>query len=215
MSIQGNVNQIISLAGLLASQNPAIKSMGEKRAQLDQLNKQEKLLARREALGQGQDPRLTQQIKQEQFDVASKKYELDPSAETYEAKKASALNKQAGEEMVESLNRMEVQKAKGDFDEDPNEPTQEQKDMAQAQQEAGPPTDDGEVEGINFENWETPTKAEQMAQEARNRLVEAQNEKRATLTRKKGLVKQSYGRYGVMAGRSGRVSGNLNKGGNM
>lgn len=195
MSIQANVNQILSLAALVATQSPQFKAAAEKRTELGKIKQEEKILSQREALGKGKDPRLTQGIKEERFNLAEKKYKTNPTMANYEAKVAAAMTAAEGEAAVASLNKMEIQKAKGEF-EDPNpepEPTAkeiaeaEARDEAMAESLANP---EPEVEGIDFENWETEiprAKADQS-------LAAAQANKR--ITRERSFTSQRYGSWG-------------------
>ena len=95
MSIQGNVNQIVSLAALVATQTPAFKAAAEKRQQLGEIKKEEKILGQREAVAQAKGGN-TYNIKQEQADLAYRKYRTSPSVETAEAaEKASEIAEEA------------------------------------------------------------------------------------------------------------------------
>ena len=194
MSIQANINQITSLAALMLTQTPQYKAAAEKRTELSKIKQEEKTLAKREELGAGKDPRLTQEIKEAQFNLAERKYQIDPTEANYEAKAAAATTKAEGEATVESLNRMEIQKAKGEFE----DPKEKLTDVPAAYDEAGNVAryyTQGELE-----NYEAAMANNTMAEAPRAKADEAlaaeQTNKRITRERTKGFTSQSYGSWG-------------------
>ena len=83
MSIQANVNQIISLSTLLMTQLPQYKAAAEKRTELSRIDKQEKILAKREAAAKERHGQ-TGEILKEKAELAEARYKIDPSVETSE-----------------------------------------------------------------------------------------------------------------------------------
>lgn len=120
-NVQSSINQMISLAGLLASQTPALQAKASKREQTKVLSKQSKVLAEREAalreaFAGPQVPgtyetgeQEYQDILQERAEVARKQYEIDPSKETYtayaEAEKALKPERSVSEADPEEIAR--------------------------------------------------------------------------------------------------------------
>ena len=196
MSIQANINQITSLAALMLTQTPQYKAAAEKRTELRKIKQEEKTLAKREELGAGKDPRLTQEIKEAQFNLAERKYKTDPTAANYEAKAMAATAKAEGEANVASLNRMEIQKAKGDF-EDPREKLTE---VPAAYDEAGNPVryyTQGELDDLVAaqEANQAMTPAEANRAKADQSLAAEQANKRITRERT-SFTSQRYGSWG-------------------
>ena len=90
MNIQSNVNQLISVAGLLATQSPAYKTAIEKQGKLRSLGKQEKVLNEQlktlnEAKQGGFD---RERIGEELQSIAQQRFEIDPSKKTLESLRA-------------------------------------------------------------------------------------------------------------------------------
>lgn len=95
MSIQSTINQGLSLASLLISQNPKLKAMGEQRGALRKLDKEEKVLlgqlnqltpaekvtASGEVTEIGDELEITEKLS----DIAKKRFETKPSEDTYAA----------------------------------------------------------------------------------------------------------------------------------
>lgn len=120
MSIQANINQTLSLAGMLTAMNPAVRAAAEKRTELSNLTKAEsKAQAQWEAMGpetekvlqnlaQSEDPTATKRAAEEvatTFEdygnvggtlkkIAERRFELDPSSETYEKLKLRRTQEQ-------------------------------------------------------------------------------------------------------------------------
>lgn len=90
-NIQANINQMISLAGLLASQSPALRAGAERRAlQRDLERKEEARAVEREVLSKTVPPtqersELLTNVQSELADIKKQQFELDPSAESYES----------------------------------------------------------------------------------------------------------------------------------
>lgn len=86
MSIQSTINQGISVASLLISQNPAVQSKAKDRAEFRNLTKQEKALNKTiESLGD--DLAAKEPYGEQLADVKKRQFELKPSAETLKAYK--------------------------------------------------------------------------------------------------------------------------------
>ena len=81
MSLQSNVNQALSIAGLIASQNPTLKAATEKRAELKQLERRAQTLTKSaEVSGRGRKPELAQAYREELAEVRKKQFETDPTS---------------------------------------------------------------------------------------------------------------------------------------
>lgn len=198
MSIQANVNQILSLAALVATQSPQFKAAAEKRTELGKIKQEEEILAQREALGKGKDPRLTQEIKEAQFSLAEKKYKTNPTMANYEAYAAAGNEAAEGEAAVASLNKMEIQKAKGEF-EDPKEKLSEVPAAYDEQGNVARYYTQGELDEYMaaqeaMANERAATPAEMKRIEADEALAAAQANKR--ITRERSFTSQRYGSWG-------------------
>lgn len=96
MSIQSNVNKMLSIGALLASQNPALKAQAEARAKSTQLSKQRENLQKQIDVAKGHG-KAGKEIKSgaeiEMAKIAEEEYKLDPSDKTFkeliQRKKAS------------------------------------------------------------------------------------------------------------------------------
>lgn len=92
-NIQSSINQMISLAGLLATQSPSIKAGAEKRMAEKNLKAREEIIQKkREAMTTSAVLKNVEAaeaegeaILQEERDIAKARYDLDPTEETYEA----------------------------------------------------------------------------------------------------------------------------------
>ena len=91
MSVQSNINQMLSLAGLLASQSPALKAGAERRVlRKDLERKAEARSVEREVLSKTVPPtqersELLTNVQSELADIKKAQFELDPSAESFES----------------------------------------------------------------------------------------------------------------------------------
>lgn len=86
MSIQSNINQGLSLAALLATQNPSLQEIAKKRSEIASLNKQEKAInAAIEATGK--DIAAKEPYGEQLTEVKKRQFELDPTAESFKAYK--------------------------------------------------------------------------------------------------------------------------------
>ena len=83
MSIQSNINQIISVAGVLAGMNPQVKALGEKRTQLAELNKKESVLAKQYDVAK-YDLNRQEQIESDLTDIAEERFDISPTTKNYE-----------------------------------------------------------------------------------------------------------------------------------
>lgn len=79
-NIQANVNQMISLAGLLASQNPELRAKSEQRAKMAGLAKQEKVARTQIEAAEGADKEA---YYEDLVDIKRQQFETKPTAETY------------------------------------------------------------------------------------------------------------------------------------
>lgn len=80
MSIQSNINQMISLAGLLASQSPALRAKSEQRAAMRNLAKQEDIVKKQIDIAQPGDK---ERYGEELLNIKEKQFETMPTEETY------------------------------------------------------------------------------------------------------------------------------------
>lgn len=123
MSIQGNVNQIISLSALIATQSPGFKSMGEKNAALRANKNALKTIDKRIELGRQNQLKTYQEgrpieeagtmgpVAQERADLLRERYKLDPSMENWEAYKNATI--EAGD-IATSEKNLPVRAAEGE-----------------------------------------------------------------------------------------------------
>ena len=84
MSIQSNINQGLSLASLLLSQNPEIKAVGDRRAKERELQRQEKALTTA-IESTGSDIAAKEPYGEKLSEVRKKKFELNPTPESFKA----------------------------------------------------------------------------------------------------------------------------------
>lgn len=86
MSIQGNINQGLSLAALLATQSPSYKEASEKRTKLRNLAKREEAVEKQtQAIASNEDLGTEEAIEfhgARMADIYDEKFEIDPSEET-------------------------------------------------------------------------------------------------------------------------------------
>ena len=111
MSIQANINQMLSLAGILASQSPQLTAMAKKREELSELSKKEKVLQKQYEIVSGStapkegesdkrpvadefgtevftgipDVNRAEKIEGELANIAQERFVFSPSDETYAA----------------------------------------------------------------------------------------------------------------------------------
>lgn len=92
-NIQSSINQMISLAGLLASQSPSIRAGAEKKIQEKKLKAREDIVRKKREAMTG--PAVlanvdtaeaeSEAILQEERDIAKERYDIEPTEATYEA----------------------------------------------------------------------------------------------------------------------------------
>lgn len=123
MSIQGNVNQIISLSALLATQSPGFKAMGEKKAALRANKKALKTVEDRYNLGRQEQLKAYQEgrpieeagaigpVAKERADLLKERFKLDPSIKNWEAHKEAFLE---AEEISKSEAELDKRSAEGE-----------------------------------------------------------------------------------------------------
>lgn len=87
MSIQGSVNQTLGTVGVLATFSPQLKEHAEKMAENRKIKKEEKALKEQgEAIASSNSsirPEVEEDINNRSRELARRKFELEPSAETY------------------------------------------------------------------------------------------------------------------------------------
>lgn len=83
MNIQSNINQTLSLAGMLIAMNPTVKARAETREALSKLSREEQVLSKQyEHLAY--DPERAGAVESRMTDIAQKQFETDPSEASYE-----------------------------------------------------------------------------------------------------------------------------------
>lgn len=82
MSIQANINQQLSLAGVLLTQNPATKAAAERRQERTSLKRQEKAI-NKAIEATGADIAAKEPYGEDLAAVKKRQFELEPSAKTY------------------------------------------------------------------------------------------------------------------------------------
>lgn len=94
MSIQANINQQLSLAGVLLTQNPASKAAAERRQEKTSLKRQEQAINKAlEAIGPSNAAR--EPYGEDLAAIKKRQFELDPSAETWADYKGTQTRKVA------------------------------------------------------------------------------------------------------------------------
>jgi hypothetical protein len=76
-NIQSSVNQMISLAGLLASQNPALQAASAKKTKLNDIKQKEAILEKQKGVLPDKE------VKAKQVKLAKEKLDIDPTDENY------------------------------------------------------------------------------------------------------------------------------------
>lgn len=87
MSIQSNINQMLSIAGLLISQNPTIKAAAEKKSQNEALKKRDVEIEKALAVSKGKDRKLYHELTGELSQIRKKEFLADPTTESLGAYK--------------------------------------------------------------------------------------------------------------------------------
>lgn len=85
-TIQGNINQALGTLGALATFSPQLQDHAEKMAEKGKIKKEEKVLKEQIAAastGNALKPQVEEDINKRTLDLAKRKFELNPSEETY------------------------------------------------------------------------------------------------------------------------------------
>ena len=82
MSIQSNINQMLSIAGLLISQNPTVKAKTEKKAQSEALKKRDVEIEKALAVSEGKNKQLSHELTGELSQIRKKEFVTNPTAES-------------------------------------------------------------------------------------------------------------------------------------
>ena len=86
-TIQGNINQALGTLGALATFSPQLQDHAEKMAEKGKIKKEEKVLkdqiAAATSTGNALKPQVEEDINKRTLDLAKRKFELNPSEETY------------------------------------------------------------------------------------------------------------------------------------
>ena len=160
MSIQSNVNTALSLASLLATQNPALRAKAEKRAELKSLGRKEEVLSKAvsESGGAG-DSKIAQELTDQLGELKKQQFELDPSAESFQAYRQQRYHTTEGQKERTTTVR-----------EDPQAVAEELYEKAQYKREVL----------SNLDAMMNPGKAQEAAAKAQEATKVAQEQKRAT-----------------------------------
>ena len=95
MNVQSNINQMLSVAGMLATMNPELRAKAEKRSEIRGLKKQRKTLTQaRDVAVEENKYGLGEEYQKNLIDVNRKLFETDPSEETL--KSYTTARKDAG-----------------------------------------------------------------------------------------------------------------------
>jgi hypothetical protein len=94
MSIQANINQQLSLAGVLLTQNPAAKAAAERRQERTSLKRQEQAI-NRAIEATGSDIAAKEPYGEDLAAVKKRQFELDPSDKTWAEYKGTQTRKVA------------------------------------------------------------------------------------------------------------------------
>lgn len=82
MNIQSNINQTLSLAGMLIAMNPTVKARAETREALSKLSREEQVLSKQyEHLAF--NPDMAETVESRMTDLAQEQFEAAPSEESY------------------------------------------------------------------------------------------------------------------------------------
>lgn len=200
MAIQQNINQTISLAGLLAAQTEAYKIRGKQTA----LNKEVKTIDKRIEVG-GLKGELTGEAAQSlanleaiKAELLHQKYRNNPSVKAYDVYAAQAKKAKEAEGEAQAAIENEARKAAED------EQRYEAQKAWEAQQEEGIDFDNIPASNVPVENWET-SPAAVARQTAERELSLKQQEMRETRARQNGFTSQRFG--------TTKTKINFNKGG--
>lgn len=86
-TIQGNINQALGTLGALSTFSPQLQDHAEKMAEKGKIKKEEKVLkeqiAAATSTGNALKPQVEEDINKRTLDLAKRKFELNPSEETY------------------------------------------------------------------------------------------------------------------------------------
>lgn len=196
MAIQQNINQTISLAGLLAAQTEAYKIQGKQTA----LDKEIKTIDKRIGVG-GQKAELTGAAIQSlanleaiKAELLHQKYRNNPSVKAYDIYKAQASKAKDAETQAREVLYEESRKAAED----------EQRYEEQQAYEEGQDFENIPASDVQVENWET-SPAAVARQTAERELSLKQQEMRETRARQNGFTSQRFG--------TTKTKINFNKGG--
>lgn len=85
MSIQSNINQMLSVASVALQMNPTLKAKAKERETMRNLERQEKVASKASELVPETDVDLASSVATDQADLAERRFKLDPTKETYEA----------------------------------------------------------------------------------------------------------------------------------
>lgn len=211
MSIQGNVNQIISLSGLLASQHPGIRAAAQKRSELRDVTSKLKTVEDRIALGHelvrsGEATGQLAPAYTERADLLKEKYKLDPSMESWEAYIKGATEARERTDVEKNIMRTEAEnrensetwkKPRGE--EDVKLKVDYEDVYGLVDKEGFIENLEGQYEDYLYKDVE-PVMPASAAAEARAKadasLTTEQTNRRETRDRTKGFTSQRYGTWG-------------------
>lgn len=186
MSIQGNVNQIISLSGLLASQHPGIRAAAQKRSDLRNVTSKLNTIEERIALGhelartEGAAGELAPAYT-ERADLLKEKYKLEPSMESWDAYRQGRIeaSERADVENAIKSGKISVETIYG--------PEDKEAFMTQLEEQ---------YDEYLHKDIEPVTPASEARAKADASLTTEQTNRRETRDRTKGFTSQRYGTWG-------------------
>lgn len=202
MAIQQNINQTISLAGLLFTQTEAYKTLGQQR----KLGKEVKTIDKRIGVA-GKEGEMTgaklqniAELEGKKAELLHEKYRNSPSIKSYNVYASQFQKTQEAETAAQEAIENEARKAAED------EQRYEDKQDYEAQQEPEEGIDFENIPASNVpvENWET-SPAAVARQTAETELSAKQHEMRETRARQNGFTSQRFG--------TTKTKINFNKGG--
>lgn len=85
MSIQSNINQMLSVASVALQMNPTLKAKAKERETMKDLSRKEKAAAKASELVPESDVDLASSVAAEQADLAERRFKLKPTEKNYKA----------------------------------------------------------------------------------------------------------------------------------
>ena len=196
MAIQQNINQTISLAGLLFTQTEAYKTLGQQR----KLGKEVKTIDKRIDVAADKGPlsgaglQSVAELEKMKAELLHEKYRNRPSVKAYDVYEAQARKAQEADGIAQDVLNEEARQ---------EEETRQAVEAEEAY-EAGQDFESIPASNVPVENWET-SPAAVARQTAETELSAKQQEMRETRARQNGFTSQRFG--------TTKTKINFNKGG--